>query len=110
MQYLEQYNWPRNIRELENIIERQVILAKDHKLSFNFLATQSPSGAPMQVPQSQLLTAQNHKQLEKNNIEAAMKHCNGKIYGQDGAAALLGLKSTTLVSKLKNRELIAYYI
>jgi PAS domain S-box-containing protein len=103
MQYLENYGWPGNIRELENIIERQVILAKNDKLNFEFLAketNQNQSPTNHQIKPN-LISAQQHKQLEKTNLENALKHCKGKIYGDDGAADLLGLKPTTLTSKLK---------
>jgi PAS domain S-box-containing protein len=108
MQYLDQYGWPGNIRELENIIERQVILAKGNKISFEFLASEQ-THTDNQVPEQSirreeepiLMNAQQHKQLEKVNIEKAMLHCKGKIYGENGAAQLLGLRPTTLASKIK---------
>ncbi|MFT4939385.1 MAG: PAS domain S-box-containing protein [Paraglaciecola sp.] len=103
MQYLEHYSWPGNIRELENIIERQVIVAKDNKLNFEFLAKENkPDSVPVsQQEKSSLVSAQQHRQSEKTNLENALAYSNGKIYGDDGAAELLGLKPTTLASKLK---------
>ncbi|WP_440874221.1 sigma 54-interacting transcriptional regulator [Thalassotalea sp. PLHSN55] len=108
MQALEHYSWPGNIRELENIIERQVILAKGNKLSFSFLTSeqayvQNQGNNVKRSPanQTSLMSAKQHKQLEKDNIEKAMAQCQGKIYGDGGAAQLLGLKPTTLASKLK---------
>lgn len=103
MQNLSQYHWPGNIRELENIIERQVILAKENKLSFNFLSKEknTPKIALNTENQPNLLSAQQHKALEKSNIEKALKQSQGKIYGDKGAAELLGLKPTTLSSKMK---------
>ena len=103
MQLLEQYNWPGNIRELENIIERQVILAKANRITFDFLANESlkPSTPVESKSSSKVMNAQQHKALEKTNIEHALKHCKGKIYGDNGAAELLGLKPTTLASKIK---------
>ncbi|WP_077343104.1 sigma 54-interacting transcriptional regulator [Pseudocolwellia agarivorans] len=107
MQLLEQYTWPGNIRELENIIERQIILAKGDKITFDILAKQTNN---IQVPSktvapSELMSATQHKALEKSNIEKALQHCKGKIYGNDGAAELLGLKPTTLASKIKKYEI-----
>lgn len=103
MQHLENYAWPGNIRELENIIERQVILAKKDKLNFEFLekeinTNKFPTNQPIKPD---LMSAIQHKQLEKINLENALKHCRGKIYGDGGAAELLGLKPTTFASKLK---------
>lgn len=103
MQILRQYHWPGNIRELENIIERQIILAQGNRISFDFLLQDieqnHASTLIKEVPK--LMSAEQHKALEKTNIQQALKHCNGKIYGTDGAAELLGLKPTTLSSKLK---------
>ena len=108
MQHLNQYHWPGNIRELENIIERQIILAKDHKLSFSFLSQelqyQSDTALTSQqvaTTRTELLTNKQQKQQDKHNIEAALQRCRGKIYGANGAAELLGMKPTTLASRMK---------
>ena len=89
--------------ELENIIERQIILAKSNKINFDFLAKeQVPAKTKItSLPSGKLLNAEQQKILEKQNLENALNHCKGKIYGSDGAAALLGLPPTTLASKLK---------
>ena len=103
MQLLTSYHWPGNIRELENIIERQIILAQSNKISFDFLADETisnPVAVNLKVA-PQLITVQEQKLIEKTNLANALKHCRGKIYGDNGAAELLGLKPTTLSSKLK---------
>ncbi|WP_076420698.1 sigma 54-interacting transcriptional regulator [Colwellia sp. UCD-KL20] len=107
MQLLEQYTWPGNIRELENIIERQIILAKGDKITFDILAKQTNNIQVLSktVAPSELMSATQHKALEKSNIEKALLHCKGKIYGNNGAAELLGLKPTTLASKIKKYEI-----
>ena len=110
MQYLEQYHWPGNIRELENIIGRQVILADSDRLSFEFLSKeqsslQSQSNQALKQPLPKVLSALQHKQIEVENLKQALTHCRGKIYGSDGAAELLGLKPTTLASKLKKYDI-----
>ncbi len=107
MHLLEQYSWPGNIRELENIIERQIILAKDQKINFDILTKQNSDVqlTTKKIVPSELMSAIQHKALEKTNIEQALLHCNGKIYGADGAAELLGLKPTTLASKIKKYEI-----
>ncbi|MDN2662054.1 sigma 54-interacting transcriptional regulator [Psychromonas sp. 14N.309.X.WAT.B.A12] len=103
MQHLLTYNWPGNIRELENIIERQVILSKSNKLNFEFMNKNEKSNVNnlLHTKHSNVLNAQQHKQLERENLIQALKDCRGKIYGEGGAAELLGLKPTTLSSKLK---------
>ena len=107
MKVLTQYHWPGNIRELENIIERQVILAKSNKLNFDFLVkeTEFVGDSPTVQVSPALMTAQEQKALERSNLINALKHCQGKIYGEDGAAQLLGIKPTTFASKLKKYAL-----
>tara|TARA_R110001583_G_scaffold7158_8_gene35729 strand:- start:399 stop:2270 length:1872 start_codon:yes stop_codon:yes gene_type:complete len=107
MRFLTQYHWPGNIRELENIIERQIILAKSNKINFEFLASESVFNNESFNLKStpQLMRIEEQTALEKNNLANALTHCQGKIYGGNGAAQLLGLKPTTLASKLKKHHL-----
>lgn len=107
MQFLTQYHWPGNIRELENIIERQIILAKSNKINFDFLAKETEFENEPSILKAvpSLMTAEEQKSLEKTNLANALKHCQGKIYGENGAAKLLGLKPTTFASKLKKHAL-----
>jgi transcriptional regulator with GAF, ATPase, and Fis domain len=102
LEHLKAYQWPGNIRELENIIERQVILSSDNKLYFDFLA--SAIATPTQVSQAPTTHIVNEAQKIKlgvSSIELALKQASGKIYGENGAAAILGLKPTTLASRIK---------
>lgn len=103
MQRLTQYDWPGNIRELENVIERQIILAKDNKITFDSLVKESHIKHEIRhLPiDGQCVSAHDQKTLEKNNLIKALTHCKGKIYGENGTAQLLGLKPTTLSSQLK---------
>lgn len=116
LQYLQNYHWPGNIRELENIIERQLILAKGNKLNFEFLAkessvqnwnnlqsivNQTPENEELEPIADKLMNAKQQKTFERENLIKALKKCRGKVYGDDGAASLLGLKPTTLSSRLK---------
>lgn len=107
MQILLDYHWPGNIRELENIIERQIILASNDKINFDFLAQKNHTSNVKEkhLVTPNLISAEQHKLMEKQNLVNAIKHCKGKIYGDDGAAYLLGLKPTTLSSKLKKYQI-----
>ena len=107
MQHLTGYNWPGNIRELENIIERQVILSKSNKLNFEFLNKDklNITSSQLLTKHNKILSVQQQKQLERDNLIQALKACQGKIYGTGGAAELLGLKPTTLSSKLKKHAI-----
>ena len=104
---LQQYNWPGNIRELQNVIERAMITAKQGMVSFQYLLEEQPSTQVMTIhekqlqPATQVLTLQQLKELEVQNLTLAVQQCEGKIFGEDGAAKLLCMNPTTLISKLK---------
>jgi len=94
MEMLVRWEWPGNIRELENFIERSVILTP---------------GSVLQAPLSELQKAAdegdrgknvNLRDKERERILQVLRDCHGKLGGPDGAAARLGLKRTTLQSKL----------
>lgn len=103
IEQLQAYDWPGNIRELENIIERQVILAKGGRLQFELKAN-SPATRANPIthrPKTAVLTQHEQQELDIRNIQQALMQCQGKIYGEEGAANLLGLKPTTLASRIK---------
>jgi len=89
----EEYPWPGNVRELENLVERSVILCPEPVFFLNPFA-QGEATAPGAAHTT--LDA-----LVRAHIIRALKLCEGRIYGGDGAARLLGLKPSTLQSKLK---------
>jgi PAS domain S-box-containing protein len=101
---LERYSWPGNVRELQNVVERAVIVARGGPLQFTLGSQQStgsyPTVAPGPPPADQL-TLDDLKQLEREVIVHALEQTQWKIYGDDGAAARLGLPPTTLASKIK---------
>ena len=109
LEVLTRYPWPGNIRELENVIERQVIVTQDQRLSFDDLLLVEPphrhtplnieaQDAPMSpnVP----MTEQAFCQHQRDNVLKALEAANGKVSGVGGAAELLGIKPTTLASRL----------
>ncbi len=101
IQRLQEYDWPGNIRELENRIERQVILSQGDKLNLvEFPTTVNPM-ADVPIIDEKYFTETHVKQLQIRTTLEALRKCDGKIYGADGAACLLGIKPTTLASRIK---------
>jgi transcriptional regulator with GAF, ATPase, and Fis domain len=101
---LQQYDWPGNIRELQNVIERAVILSKGGRLRLDVALADMPAPAmppPGADEQDVILTDRECRERERANLMNALKHANGRIYGEGGAAALLGLNPTTLASRLR---------
>jgi transcriptional regulator with GAF, ATPase, and Fis domain len=105
---LQAYDWPGNVRELQNVIERAAIFAQTGALRFDFLRLQgSKSGRSVDLfpstlrPDPTILTDSELKQRERESIIAALAQANGKISGPRGAAELLGMKPTTLASRIK---------
>lgn len=97
---LSRHDWPGNIRELKNVIERAVILSKGNRLRLDLampsLLTATTSDNEQVTEKSNFLTDVAFRELEKANIVAALNHANWQIAGPDGAAELLGLKPPTL--------------
>ena len=103
---LEQYDWPGNVRELQNIMERAAITARGGGLSFALSPeADDRSAAPGPTQLGEVLSEREMKRRERNNMIAALERTGGKIYGPDGAAALLGIKPTTLAARLKTLDL-----
>ncbi|HEY7772844.1 MAG TPA: sigma 54-interacting transcriptional regulator [Marinagarivorans sp.] len=102
---LMHYHWPGNIRELENFLERQIILTSGNKLHISEVPTSDhhkfDSSSKTPTKDDLLITEPMRKQMTKEALQKALTHCAGKIYGENGAAALLGLKPTTLSSRLQ---------
>ena len=102
---LQAHSWPGNVRELENVIELAVITARDGRLNLDRALPQT--AAANDPPRSskpleqRILTAAELVALERRNIEAALEACGGQIAGGSGAARRLGMKPTTLSSRMK---------
>jgi PAS domain S-box-containing protein len=94
----QSYDWPGNIRELQNIVERSVILCAGDTLSIDE-AWLSSQHAPH--PESSGPLTKNLRNYEKGLIESALVESNGKVAGPNGAAARLGIPPSTLHLKIK---------
>ncbi len=99
VQELTSYPWPGNVRDLQNVIERAVILARHGTLRFGLRQAADPcvAGTERQAPVS---TRKQLLELERRSIVEALQKSGGKIYGANGAAELLGMRPTTLTSKI----------
>ena len=100
LQVLQSYPWPGNIRELQNVIERSVIVCETASFSVDesWLSHQPPERkAERQLYLSEKVAAQ-----EKEIIEAALRECQGRVFGPSGAAAKLGIARSTLESKIQS--------
>ncbi|WP_195819882.1 sigma-54 interaction domain-containing protein [Roseobacter sp. MH60115] len=97
MQKLQKYDWPGNVRELANVIERGAIVSRAGKLVVDI---QNPT-APVVRNSSTLLTEADIEQIRVANTIACMKEAGGRVSGNGGAAALLGVRPTTLYSRLQ---------
>lgn len=93
------YDWPGNIRELQNVLERALIVSGGGRLRFS-LGDFSSLGAKQSELASPVRTRTQLLELERQQIAEALEKTNGKIYGSDGAAELLGMRPTTLSSKI----------
>jgi len=111
------YDWPGNVRELQNALERAVITARNGRLHFDLpdrrdhgrsdglvreRASRTPEGvgdAPAGTAGG-VLTDEAIRALERRNLVAALEQAQGRVYGPGGAAELLGLKPTTVASRI----------
>lgn len=102
VQRLQQYDWPGNVRELQHVIERAVIASSAGRLIVELPTASKPARSQeSRTVETEVRTDAQIRQIEADNILAALKLTNGKISGAGGAAQLLGLKSTTLTSRIK---------
>ena len=91
MTVLQRWHWPGNIRELENMIERMVILSKGGVLA----------APPVELGVQQEVTEDNLREMKREHLIRVLRETGGILSGTDGAASRLGIKRTTLQSMLK---------
>ena len=109
---LQDYQWPGNVRELQNVIERAVISSRFGSVKIDLPVSQVKSGGAFKTlvknkrdDTNEVLTEQEMLWRNKENIEKALKQTAWKIYGSDGAAVLLGLNPTTLLSRIRKMRI-----
>ena len=112
MVQLQGYDWPGNIRELRNLIERAVILARGGAMEFDLPAGGEPPPTPLSARTGDPLdagrvffTESEMQQRERANLLTVLVKTGWKIKGANGAAELLGIKPTTLLSRMKKMKL-----
>lgn len=96
IEQLLNYNWPGNIRELEHLMERSVLLAKTAEIE-SFDLPENPDKFSVEAPRQ----LKSMEEMERDHIMNALKNSNGKVSGIGGAAELLKLQPQTLYSKMK---------
>ena len=103
---LQSYPWPGNIRELQNVIERSVVVCETENFSVDeSWLSRKPLANP---PKNQLELSEKLAAQEKEMIEAALRESGGRVSGPSGAAAKLGLHRSTLESKIMSLRINKY--
>ncbi|HEY1478321.1 MAG TPA: sigma-54 dependent transcriptional regulator [Chthoniobacterales bacterium] len=109
IEILQGYDWPGNIRELRNVIERAVIFARGGALDFDVPGTgiDLTSFEPRDLDQAEpeYLTESEIRRRERENLFAVLQKTSWKIKGVDGAAELLGVKPNTLFARIEKMGL-----
>jgi transcriptional regulator with GAF, ATPase, and Fis domain len=106
---LRSYDWPGNIRELKNVIERAVILSTGKVLRLDLsmlgLKVDADEVAEAAVISDEVLTEKDMRDLQRNNIVRALGRTNWKVSGAGGAAELLGIRPTTLADRIRTMKI-----
>ena len=102
------YDWPGNVRELKNVIERAVILSKGDTLRLELSlpetseAVQDDAAGTSAIGHDEILTDEELRQLQRDNLLKALQRTGWRVSGKGGAAELLGVKPTTLADRIKS--------
>lgn len=99
--FLQTCEWKGNIRELENAIERALIVSGGNRLIVEDCGASALEASPQPVPRRELLTAADLRRIERENLIAVLEAAGGRIYGRGGAAERFGVPPTTIVSRLR---------
>ena len=107
LKQLQAYRWPGNIRELQNVVERAIIISEGKRLQFSLQSEGIETDAVYNGPAGEdaegiPFTETERLARDRANILTALRLTNGKMSGEDGAAELLGIKPTTLASRMKS--------
>jgi len=103
MDALRRYHWPGNIRELQNVIERSVILCETEIFSID--ESWLPQQQFLTEPRSEIELSRRLQAEEMGMIEGALKESGGRVFGPTGAAAKLGIARSTLESKIRSLKI-----
>jgi len=106
LRQLQEYDWPGNVRELQNIVERAIITARFDALHFEIGGDELHIGGNTSAPDPTydvdfILTDEEMRRRERDNLAAALRLSHGRIYGRGGAAMMLGIKPSTLNARIK---------
>ena len=106
---LRAYDWPGNIRELKNVIERAVILSTGKVLRLDLsmpgLRTEESDEAEPATNSREVLTEKAMREFQRNNTIKALEQTNWKVSGAGGAADILGVKPTTLADRIRTMKI-----
>jgi DNA-binding NtrC family response regulator len=103
MDTLTAYNWPGNIREMENVMERSILLTSSETLEYIEVPDIDLPESEREGRNGEVKTI---RELEKDHILHVLKKCNGRIGGNGGAAELLDVAPTTLISKMNKLGIV----
>ncbi len=103
---LRAYQWPGNVMELQNVIERSVILSDGKDLELAVPQTRGGANQGYQFHENLLTDLPTMDELQRRYITHAIKKCGGKISGAGGVTEILGMKRTTLYTRMKKLGIV----